>query len=82
MSPVNLSTCQPVCQVYLNNLQPQFVIIRVALLIEDKSESFVPVDLELVHVVICQAQPHLGTQRDMLNVYLYLTVYLTVCLPA
>ena len=48
---------------YLDDLQAEFVVVGVAALIKSKLLGFLPVNVQIVKVIVSQCQPHL--QDDM-----------------
>ena len=48
---------------YLDDLQAEFVVVGVAALIKSKLLGFLPVNVQIVKVIVSQCQPHL--QNDM-----------------
>ena len=51
----------------LDDLHPELVIVWDPLLVEDEPPGLLPVDLDVVDVLICQGQPHLDKHRQRLT---------------
>lgn len=50
---------------YLNDLNSEGVIIRVAPVVKGKSKGLLPVDRDTVEVLISQCQPHLTKTKTL-----------------